>query len=125
LNMNFYTNVSLVGDSILYRAIEDGVSVERVEKYNPTLFIPSNKETKYKTLDDRFVESIKPGLISECRDFIKQYRGMPSFRVYGNTDYVYQYIGDKFPDEVEYDMSQISIAHIDIETKAENGFPQV
>ena len=123
--MNFYTNVSLVGDSILYRVIEDGVSVERVEKYNPTLFVPSNKETKYKTLDGRFVESIQPGLISDCRDFVKQYQGMPGFRVYGNTDYVYQYIGDKFPDEVEYDMSKISIAHIDIETTAENGFPQV
>ena len=123
--MNFYTNVSLVGDSILYRVIEDGVSVERVEKYNPTLFVPSNKETKYKTLDGRFVESIQPGLISDCRDFVKQYQGMPGFRVYGNTDYVYQYIGDKFPDEVEYDMSQILIAHIDIETTAENGFPQI
>jgi len=123
--MNFYTNISLVGDSILYRSVEDGKPCKRIITYNPTLFIPSNKETKYKTLDGRDVEPIKPGLISECRNFIKQYRGIPSLKVYGNTDYVYQYIGDKFSDEVEYDISKISIAHMDIETQCENGFPQV
>ena len=123
--MNFYTNVSLVGDSILYRAIENGKSVKRIVSYNPTLFIPSNKESKYKTLNGKFVEPIKPGPISECRNFIKQYAGIPSFKVYGNTDYVYQYIGDEFPDDVDYDMDKITVAHIDIETQCEQGFPQV
>ena len=123
--MNFYTNVSLVGDSILYRVIEDGVPVKRVVKYSPTLFIPSNKETKYKTLHGKCVEPINPGSIPDCRAFIKQYQGIPSLKVYGNTDYVYQYIGDEFPDEVDYDMSKIVVAHIDIETQCEHGFPQV
>ena len=74
---NFYTNVSLVGDGILYRGIEDGVPVKRVVKYNPTLFIPSNKESRFKTLDGKVVEPIQPGSISDCRDFVKQYEGVP------------------------------------------------
>ncbi len=85
---NFYTNVSLVGDGILYRGIEDGVPVKRVVKYNPTLFIPSNKESRFKTLDGKVVEPIQPGSISDCRDFVKQYAGVPNFKIYGNTDYV-------------------------------------
>ena len=123
--MSFYTNVSLVGDGILYRAIENGVSVKRVVKYQPTLFVPSNKETEFKTLDGKFVESIKPGTISECREFVNKYKDVPNFNIYGNTDYVYQYIGDEFSDEVDYDMEKIVIAHIDIETQCEHGFPQV
>ena len=123
--MNFYTNVSLVGDGILYRAIENGVSVKRVVRYQPTLFCPSNTESEYRTLDDQYVESVQPGTISDCRDFVKQYQGIPNFNIYGNTDYVYQYIGDEFPDEVDYDMSKIVVAHLDIETQCEHGFPQV
>jgi DNA polymerase elongation subunit (family B) len=38
---------------------------------------------------------------------------------------VYQYIGDEFPDEVDYDVSKIVVAHLDIETQCEHGFPQV
>ncbi len=123
--MNFYTNVSLVGDGILYRAIENGVSVKRVVRYQPTLFFPSNTESEYRTLDDQYVESVQPGTISDCRDFVKQYQGIPNFKIYGNTDYVYQYIGDEYPDEVDYDMSKIVVAHLDIETQCEHGFPQV
>jgi len=122
---NFYTNVSLVGDGILYRGIEDGVPVKRVVKYNPTLFIPSNKESRFKTLDGKVVEPIQPGSISDCRDFVKQYEGVPNFKIYGNTDYVYQYIGDLYSGELDYDMDKISVAHIDIETQCEHGFPQV
>jgi DNA polymerase elongation subunit (family B) len=121
----FYTNVSLVGDGILYRAIENGVSVKRVIKYQPTLFIPSNRESQYKTLEGNFVDSVNPGNISDCREFVNKYKDIPNFKIYGNTDYVYQYIGDEYPDEVDYDMEKIVVAHIDIETQCEHGFPQV
>lgn len=38
MEFNFYTNVSLVGNSILYRGFEDGIEVRRVDDYSPTLF---------------------------------------------------------------------------------------
>ena len=123
--MNFYTNVSLVGDGILYRAIENGVPVKRVVRYQPTLFVPSNTKSEYTTLEGKYVDSVNPGSISDCRDFVNQYEGIPNFKIYGNTDYVYQFIGDEFPDEVDYSMDQITVAHIDIETQCEHGFPQV
>jgi len=123
--MDFYTNVSLVGDGILYRAIENGVSVKRVVRYQPTLFVPSNTESEYVTLDGQYVDGVQPGTISDCREFVNNYSGIPNFKIYGNTDYVYQYIGDEFPDDVDYDMSKIVVAHIDIETRCEYGFPQV
>ena len=52
-------------------------------------------------------------------------RVSPNFKIYGNTDYVYQYIGDLYSGELDYDMDKISVAHIDIETQCEHGFPQV
>ena len=63
MDFNFYTNVSLVGDGILYRGIKNGVEIKRVEKYNPTLFVPTNEVSEYKTLNGTYVEDIQPGKI--------------------------------------------------------------
>ncbi len=125
MNFDYYTNVSLVGDGILYRGIKNGVEIKNVDRYQPTLFVPTTNESKFKTLSGSPVESIQPGSITECRDFVNQYVGVDNFTVYGNTDYVYQYIGDCFPDEVNYNFSEIPICYMDIETTCERGFPQV
>ena len=125
MNFDYYTNVSLVGDGILYRGIKNGVEIKNVDRYQPTLFVPTTNESKFKTLAGSSVESIQPGSITECRDFVNQYAGVDNFTVYGNTDYVYQYIGDCFPDEVNYNFSEIPICYMDIETTCERGFPQV
>jgi len=89
------------------------------------LFLPSNKPTEYKTLEGEFVEPFKPGSISDCRDFIKQYKDVSGFRIFGNTDYVYQFIGKISSGEVDYDFSKIKVANFDIETTCENGFPDI
>lgn len=125
MNFDYYTNVSLVGDGILYRGIKNGVEIKNVDRYQPTLFVTTTNESKFKTLTGSSVESIHPGSITDCRDFVNQYAGVDNFTVYGNTDYVYQYIGDCFPDEVNYNFSEIPICYMDIETTCERGFPQV
>ncbi len=121
----FYTNVSRRGDDILLRGINNGEPFSRRVKFNPTLFVPSNKESKYKTLDGTSVSPVHPGTMRECREFIQKYTGIQGFDVYGNTDYIYQFIGKIHPGEVEYDFSQLKIAYIDIETTCELGFPNV
>ncbi len=88
--MRFYTNVQMVGDQFLVRGYEDGKHFMTREKFTPTLFVTSNKKTNYKTLSGEYVESIKPGFVKECREFIKKYEGVDGFKVYGNERYIYQ-----------------------------------
>ena len=124
--MRFYTNVQMVGDHFLVRGYENGRHFATREKFYPTLFVPSNKETKYKTLDGDYVESIDPGTVRDCREFIKKYDGVQNFKVYGNDRYIYQYISEMYPEEeVKFDTTKIKISTIDIEVKTENGFPDV
>ena len=124
--MRFYTNVQLVGDHVLVRGYENGRNFMTREKFYPTLFVPSKKKTKYKTLEGDYVETIQPGTVRECRDFIKRYDGVENFKIYGNTGYIYQYISEKYPeDEIKFDTTKIKISTIDIEVKSENGFPDV
>ena len=55
--MRFYTNVQMVGDNFLVRGYEDGKHFMTREKFYPTLFVPSKRKTKYKTLEGDYVES--------------------------------------------------------------------
>jgi DNA polymerase elongation subunit (family B) len=94
------------------------------EEYSPTLFVKSNKQTNYKTLEGEYVESIQPGTVRDCREFYKKYDGVENFKIYGNDRYVYQYISDKYPeDEIKFDITKIKLVTLDIETTSENGFP--
>ena len=121
----FYTNVALRGNQVLLRGRQDGKTIKKKIEFHPTLFLPSNAETEYKTLDGRSVEPIKPGTIKECRDFIRRYEGVNGFEVFGNTDYIYQFINAAYQGEVDYDFSQVKTAYVDIETTCEYGFPNV
>ena len=121
----FYTNVTIRGDRVLYRGYENGERVEGGVDYRPTLFVSTNKSSKYHTIHGHSVESFQPGSMSDCRDFIERHESVTGFEIYGNTDYTYQFIGDKFPDEVNYSMKTLKVGYIDIETTSENGFPQV
>jgi DNA polymerase elongation subunit (family B) len=124
--MRFYTNVQMVGDHFLVRGYENGRHFMTREKFNPTLFVPSNKKTKYQTLNGEYVEAVQPGCVRDCREFIKKYDNVENFKIYGNTGYIYQYISEMYPeDEVKFDIGKIKVTTLDIEVASENGFPDV
>jgi DNA polymerase elongation subunit (family B) len=122
--MEFYTSVHPIGDKIYIRGYEKGKPYKRKLDFQPTFYVTSNKPSKWKTLEGIFVDEIKPGSIRDARDFVKRYDEVEGFAVYGNTNYAYQYISDNY-DTVNWDMEQIKVFTIDIETSTENGFPDV
>jgi len=122
----FYTNIAMRGKYILYRGVdENGKRISRQEEFHPTMYVPSQKKTEWTTLDNLYVEPIKPGNIQDTRDFIKQYKDVKGFDIYGNTDYVCQYIAENFRQDIEPDISKIVVANIDIECESEHGFPDI
>ena len=124
--MRFYTNVQMVGDQILVRGYENGRRFMNRESFNPTLFVPAKGKSDFKTLEGEYVSPVQPGTIRETRDFIKKYDGVDGFNIYGFERFIYQYIADNYQeDQIEFDMSKINLVTIDIETKAEYGFPDV
>ena len=120
----FYTNVQPFGNYIALRGVDsDGRSFQDKIRYEPTLFVESHKpqNPQWKTLDNRMVAPVKWGSMKDSRQAIKEYGGS----VYGFDQFQYSFISEKFPGLVNYDMSKIKIAYIDIETSSENGFPDV
>jgi DNA polymerase elongation subunit (family B) len=120
----FYTNVEVWGGKILYRGIENGKQVRAKADYLPSLFVPSDKPTKYKTIYGEYLGKVNPGTIRECRDFVKQYDGVDNFKIYGMQRYQYCFIADEFPGVIDWDINAIGVANIDIEVGSDNGFPE-
>mgnify|MGYP000663300177 FL=1 len=120
--MQFYTNVTPWGNTLLVREYVNGERVNRKIKYSPTLFCKVLKETKYKTLDGQFVTPVKHDTMKEAKEWLKSYQDQPHL-IFGNTTFQYNYIADEYPSFVKWDVDKILVVTIDIEVACENGFP--
>ena len=47
--MKFYTNVQLIGNQFLVRGVDNGKRFEYRDDFFPTLFVKSNRDSKYRT----------------------------------------------------------------------------
>ena len=124
--MKFYTNVEQAGNRLLVRGHENGHSFSYRVNFDPTLYVPTKNYSEWRTLEGDCVEPVKQGSINDAKEFIKKYRDVEDFDIYGNSRFLYQYIAEEYPqDELKFDSSAIRIFNIDIETAAENGFPDI
>jgi DNA polymerase elongation subunit (family B) len=123
--MKFYTACTIKGNKILVRGYDKGVRFTETVSFKPSLFVKSDKPSSHKTLRNVNVRRVKFDTLYECREFLDQYRDLEDTPIYGNTDFVTQYLMETYPSEVEYDLSKIKIAYIDLECETENGFPDL
>lgn len=123
--MKFYTSVNQYGNRILVRGVNEGKRVQEKVEFKPSLFMKSSKGTKYKSLFGEQLDEIHFADINDAKDYVKRYKEVDNFEIFGNTNYAYQYITKTFPNEMEFDISQIKIWSLDIETSTELGFPDV
>ena len=124
--MKFYTSVEQSGNNILVRGYENGRQFQDKVQFNPTLFLPTSKDSEWKTLDGQNVRPVQQGTIRDAKQFIEEHKDIEDFQICGQTRFLNQYILQEYPDdEIKYDVSKIRIFTIDIETGAENGFPNI
>ena len=123
--MQFYTNVFPFGDKMFVRGYDNGRAFNRKIDFFPTLYVPSKKDSAWRTLEGTVIDEIKPGTVKETREFVKRYENVDGFDIYGNTNYVCQYISDTYESDIRFDMENIRVFSIDIETATEDGFPDI
>lgn len=126
--VKFYTNVFSLGNKIYLRGYsKDNRRVHEIVDYKPYLFTDNRKgeSTKYRTLWGKPVDRIDFSSISDARDFIKRYSDVSNMQIYGLTNFKYLYIYDQFHGDMDYDTSWINVISIDIETRADGGFPDI
>jgi DNA polymerase elongation subunit (family B) len=118
----FYTNVQSLGNYIALRGIDErGESIRRKIHYEPTLYVTAQKQSQWKTLDGKMVSPVKWGPMKDTRQAMREYPG----DVFGIEGFQYSFISDNYPGLVNYELSKIRIAFIDIECSSEYGFPDI
>ena len=118
----FYTNVQSLGNYIALRGIDErGESIRRKIHYEPTLYVTAQKQSQWKTLDGKMVSPVKWGSMKDTRQAMREYPG----DVFGIEGFQYSFISDNYPGLVDYELSKIRVAFIDIECSSEYGFPDI
>lgn len=119
----YYTNVFARGNRIFVRGYNDGVKYQEIIKYQPTLYVGSKASddssgwTSFAT--KRPVEPKRFDDIKTAKEFVETYRDVNGFEIFGQTNFVAQYIGDKWTKDVPFDAKRIDSMVIDIETETE------
>jgi DNA polymerase elongation subunit (family B) len=123
----FYTSVERFGNTILHRGYKNGKRFEQRIDYNPTLYIPTKEpDTKFKSLIGN--TPVKPkqfDTMADAKDFVEKYKEVSGFQIYGNTNFVQQFIQETYPDDIQFDMSQINIFSFDIEVDISEKLPDM
>jgi len=123
--MSFYTSVVRYGNSMLYRGYDNhGKRVTRKDFFKPEFLVPSRKETGWYGLEGNPIGSVSFDSMREAKGWLEQYKDVSGFTIYGNTNYIHQYITSKYPRDIEFDRDRINVSTIDIETEYDDGFPQ-
>lgn len=119
-----YTNALKWGNKILYRGRKNGEPIQARVAFKPTLFVKNSKtsETDFKGLYGEAVSPVHFDDIKSAMEFVDRYKGVDSFTIYGNTDYAQQFLYQNHKD-VHGDIKSIKVLTIDIETTANEGFP--
>jgi DNA polymerase elongation subunit (family B) len=63
--------------------------------------------------------------LNEAQDFADRYKEVKNTKVFGQTQFAYQYISDEYPKTINWDKDLIKLFSLDIETSTENGFPNI
>ena len=126
LMTEFYTYCWQYGKNVLTRGYRDGVAfTERDPSFKPKLYVRSPEQSDIKGLYGENLKPIEFGSAAEAREFVNNYQGVENYPIYGQTDLTYQYLSERYPEEVPFDISVMNIQSLDIETTTEHGFPDV
>lgn len=119
----FYTSVERVGNMLLWRGYDKGRAFQKKVKYEPTFYLPTKQDTKYRSLiGQKPIAPKRFDSMSDAKDFLEKYKDVSGFDVYGNVNYIAQFIQDKYPGNIEFDINLINIFKFDIEVDISDGY---
>jgi DNA polymerase elongation subunit (family B) len=121
--MHFYTSVDRSGNNILFRGYRNGERVQEKIKFQPVLYKP-DPHGKYRNLyGNRVSEYV-------CKDMGDGYRVIKAASetanqsIHGQSNFIYQFLAQRFQNEIHFDQSKLNVTSIDIEVKSDEGFPE-
>ncbi len=131
MNTKFYSNCIMKDNFVLHTMI-DSLTGERTYQYNdykPHLYSPCGKGEKapknaYRTLNGTPLKRVDFKSIFHARKYIKEQLSDSNPQIYGNTNYQYVYLWEKYKGSLKYNFDLLNIVYLDIEVASDDGFPE-
>lgn len=122
----YYKNVSQIGNRIYHRWVDDkGKERHTFGHCTPTLFVPVGKDTGWKGIHGENLQPFRFDSIKDAKEFIKEHEGIGNLKIHGNQNWWAQFIQQEYPNEIQWDLSQLRVVNFDIEVlMGTNGFPE-
>lgn len=113
--MSFYTYANQIGNRILHRWIDDdGERHMECTDFDPSLYVNSG-DGEYRGIRGENLQRVHFDSIKESRDFIKKHDDITNFPIHGNQSWWAQFLQQEYTGKIDWDMSKLVIANIDIE----------
>ena len=124
--MKFYTDVHRYMNQLYYRGRTDnGSAIINNVTFKPTLYSSSTKPvtSAFSSMDGRPVVPRTFGRMSEAKQWVEENEQITGRSIYGTVNYKHQWITQKYPGDIEFDINHINIVNLDIEVHSDEGFP--
>jgi len=123
----FYTSIAQMGEKIVHVYYENGKRYEEEVNFEPMLgkMVRSpkpDKEYQYRDIYGNPLQWKRFDNIGKYRNFQDEYEEVD---FYGTMKEEYQFLGENYPDVMDYDLSQVRPFLIDIEIDSSEGFASV
>jgi len=123
--MAFYTSVNRYMNNILYRGYTDnGTQITQKYKFEPSLYFPTYEDTVFKSLYGDNLARRKFPSMSAAKEKIAERTGIENSKTYGTRNYIHQFITEKFPNDIDFDIRNVNVVNFDIEVASDDGFPE-
>lgn len=122
--MEFYTQVSRVGNNICFRGYRDGKRISFREPFYPTLYRTTNSESKWMTIDGRPVKPVQMSSMKAATAELNTASDVSNMELLGNSNFGAQWIQERYPNDIEFNYKDVKIATMDIEVESDDGFPE-
>lgn len=113
-----------MGNRIFHRYVENGRHhKEVVSEYPIALYLKSEKGED-KSLYGDCLRKKQFNKIPDAREFMEKYDDVSGMEIFGQDDWVQQFIADAYPRPMEFNMNDYTVVSIDIEVEHDDGFPE-
>ncbi len=62
--------------------------------------------------------------MAAARQKMEEMTGIENSRMYGTKNFIHQFITEKFPNDITFDMRHVNVVNFDIEVASDDGFPE-
>ena len=83
--MKFYTNVSRYGNMILLRGYDHNKRISEKIKYEPKLYVSTNRPTSWKALDGTPVGEMNFDSMRSANEWVQKNKQTAGLHIFGNT----------------------------------------